>query len=482
MNAQHHRFLQSTEARSLDDRRVELSFSSEEPVLRSYGYEVLDHSPGAADLSRLAAAAPLLADHDAASQIGVVERAWIDQAARKGRAVVRFSSSARASEFLVDVRDGIRQNVSFGYTTSEAVQAGTRDGEPIFRITRWQPFEISIVSVPADVTVGVGRSLPAVGVATRSAAVASPTRPDSLSARLAASVGERVSPMNLLQARAGERPRAGQEPMPFSLSLTDTYVPGRNPGRPVEASWHRLAESVLVGSRVLQAGVGLVVWHEDAARVQVYGRVGLQTRPGAMRVVEPAEFSTIAETAAFATAAASPSVVDATSFPWSEAPIAFDDGSHVRKAFSIVLTHADRRDVASLFESISQAIVAGLSRAADEALLSAIDDSTPAAFTLAAAAAAGRSFQELRAVVGTAGTGAAVDASGALRCGLVPAELTSETAKSFVFAPSRLAVVLHERVDVLISAPARNGEITVTVWADLLPLIPSAATSVWEVA
>ena len=60
-------------------RTVELSFSSEAPVERWFGTEILDHSPGAVDLSRLNGSGPLLVDHDTGDQVGVVEEARIGE-------------------------------------------------------------------------------------------------------------------------------------------------------------------------------------------------------------------------------------------------------------------------------------------------------------------------------------------------------------------------------------------------------------------
>ena len=70
--------LEATPKIDAEARTVELAFSSENPVERSFGNEVLSHDEGAADLSRLNDGAPLLLEHDRAQQIGVVERAWVD--------------------------------------------------------------------------------------------------------------------------------------------------------------------------------------------------------------------------------------------------------------------------------------------------------------------------------------------------------------------------------------------------------------------
>lgn len=141
------------------DRTVNLAFSSEEPYLRWFGLEILGHAAGEADLSFLAGGtAPFLDGHDSRRQIGVIEKAWID-ADRKGRAVVRFSKNPAAQEVFQDIIDGIRKNISVGYEVEEMtlVEENAKEGNS-YRVTRWTPLEASVVAIPADRTVGVGRS------------------------------------------------------------------------------------------------------------------------------------------------------------------------------------------------------------------------------------------------------------------------------------------------------------------------------------
>ena len=142
-------------------RTVRLGVSSEEPVERSFGMEVIDHRAGSMDLSFLnSGRAPLLLDHDMGRQVGIVESVDLDEGARRLRATVRFGRSALASEVFTDVVDGIRQNVSVGYRIDGRIEEED-DSEEIYRV-RTTPMEISIVSIPADQSnlVGVGRSAP----------------------------------------------------------------------------------------------------------------------------------------------------------------------------------------------------------------------------------------------------------------------------------------------------------------------------------
>ena len=143
-----------------DTRMVRVGVSSEEPVERDFGMEVIDHSRDSMNLEFLnSGRAPLLLDHDMTKQIGVVEGVEMDEEARRLRAIVRFGKGAMASEVFDDVRDGIRSNISVGYRIDGQVERGD-DEEGIVRV-RTTPMEISIVSVPADQSnlVGVGRSV-----------------------------------------------------------------------------------------------------------------------------------------------------------------------------------------------------------------------------------------------------------------------------------------------------------------------------------
>ena len=139
-------------------RTVGLSFSSETPVERWFGMEVLSHDPKHVNLGRLNDGAPLLMDHNINDQIGRVESAMVD--GKRGQAVVRFSKSARGSEIFNDVMDGIRQNISVGYRINEMELDESRsEGEvETFVATSWQPYEVSVVSVPADNSIGISRT------------------------------------------------------------------------------------------------------------------------------------------------------------------------------------------------------------------------------------------------------------------------------------------------------------------------------------
>jgi HK97 family phage major capsid protein len=181
------------------DGAVEFALSSEAPYERWFGIEILDHAPAAVDLTRLSDGRhPLLLNHDPERQIGVIEKAWLDTETRKLRIRARFSRAPLGQEIKQDVEDDIRTLVSVGYMIDEITEvkrgedgaeqvlrtfsgeeferemrsthgdafyrsAGEARGKggdapPVFRVTRWTPFEGSVVPIPADVTVGKGRA------------------------------------------------------------------------------------------------------------------------------------------------------------------------------------------------------------------------------------------------------------------------------------------------------------------------------------
>ena len=156
LEMKHHRSME-LEAKTIDQesRQVRIAISSEAPVQRSFGLEVLEHSNEAIDLSFLESGrAPLLLDHNPERQIGVIESVELDGSARRLRATVRFGKSALAQETFDDVVDQIRSNISVGYEISKL----ERKDKDTYVAKSWRPMEASLVSIPADVTVGVGRS------------------------------------------------------------------------------------------------------------------------------------------------------------------------------------------------------------------------------------------------------------------------------------------------------------------------------------
>jgi len=140
---------------NVEERTVELVWTTGAQVKRaswSRGdyIEELSLQPGAVRLDRLNGGAPLLNSHssyDLRDQIGVVLRAWLDGA--EGRALVKFSSRADVEPIFRDVRDGIYRNVSVGYKVHKTERDET-GVTPIERAVDWEPYELSLVPIPAD--------------------------------------------------------------------------------------------------------------------------------------------------------------------------------------------------------------------------------------------------------------------------------------------------------------------------------------------
>lgn len=147
-----------------EERTVELSFSSEEPYERWWGVEILDHTEGCIDLERLNSIGCVLFNHNRDMVIAKIEKAWIEN--QRGYARIKFDEDEASDIIYKKVQSGTLKGVSTGYqvTNWEEVAANKKseDGRftgPCDIAKRWMPFEISVVSVPADATVGVGREL-----------------------------------------------------------------------------------------------------------------------------------------------------------------------------------------------------------------------------------------------------------------------------------------------------------------------------------
>lgn len=129
---------------------IPCTVSSEEPVDRGSFVEILSHDPGQIDLRR--APLPLIVQHDHHQlNIGVVENLRIEGKKLKGDA--RFGSSELAQQIFKDVQHGIVRSLSVGYQLLDTIKQAGRAAT-----FSWQPYEVSVVSVPADTQAGFYRS------------------------------------------------------------------------------------------------------------------------------------------------------------------------------------------------------------------------------------------------------------------------------------------------------------------------------------
>lgn len=147
-----------------NERKFELSFSSEEPYERWSYIEILDHTENAVDLSRLNEIGCVLFNHNRDIVVGKILKAWVKE--NRGGAEVEFDTDEESEKIYQKVKNGILKGVSVGYrvTLWEEVGANKKslDGRftgPCSVAKKWFPYEISIVSIPADATVGVGRDM-----------------------------------------------------------------------------------------------------------------------------------------------------------------------------------------------------------------------------------------------------------------------------------------------------------------------------------
>lgn len=150
------------QVKSEDDTKIiELSFSSEEPYQRWYDHtEILDHK--GIQLDRLNDIGVVLYNHNRDKVIGKVKKAWVED--NRGLAVIELDNDEFSTEIYKKVESGTLKGVSVGYSidTWEEVKAGKESTDgfagPCYIARKWTPYEISIVSIPADGTVGVGRA------------------------------------------------------------------------------------------------------------------------------------------------------------------------------------------------------------------------------------------------------------------------------------------------------------------------------------
>lgn len=185
-------------------RTVWIALASEAPYERWWGREILDVKKGAIREDRLKSGIPLLVGHDTGDQVGIFDQYEIT-ADRRLRGLARFGRSARAEEIFRDVIDNIRRDASLGYVIHDLILEREEEGYGTYRITDWEPLEGSLVSVPADPSVGVGRA----------AATSTPTpqqrRPDMEAAERAKIEADTRAKVEAEFAARAEAERAARE-------------------------------------------------------------------------------------------------------------------------------------------------------------------------------------------------------------------------------------------------------------------------------
>lgn len=154
------------EVREVDDenRKVHVSFSSEKPVERYFGAEILCHDKESVQLERLQEIGVSLFNHNRDVVIGIPENVSLNETERRCHADLLFDDDEDGEKIFRKVKKGILRGISVGYSVEcwEEVKAGATSSNgrftgPAYVATKWTPLEISIVSVPADSDVGVNR-------------------------------------------------------------------------------------------------------------------------------------------------------------------------------------------------------------------------------------------------------------------------------------------------------------------------------------
>ena len=92
----------------------------------------------------------MLLNHDPDRVLGIVERARIDEK-RRGMARITWATNDLARQVRQDVEAGVMPNISVGYAVLQAEPEGD-----VMVVRKWQPIELSVVSIPADASIGVG--------------------------------------------------------------------------------------------------------------------------------------------------------------------------------------------------------------------------------------------------------------------------------------------------------------------------------------
>jgi len=149
-----------------NNRTLALSFSSEMPVERWFGKEILLHDEGNFDLSRLSKVGAALFNHNPNYIIGPINNARIE--GKRGKAEIGFDDDEQGNYALTKVKSKSLKGVSFGYAINKAIEVAENETQeiqgrkikgPAIVGTKWTAYEISLTPIPADPSVGVGRDV-----------------------------------------------------------------------------------------------------------------------------------------------------------------------------------------------------------------------------------------------------------------------------------------------------------------------------------
>lgn len=267
----------------VERRTVTLAFATESPVDRIFGFEVLVCDRSAVRTRRLDSGMNALVDHEWPDVVGVIE-SYSFGTDRVMRAVVRFGKSARAEEIFQDVVDGIRKNVSVGYLIYDLVLQQSSEGVETYRVTDWEPYEISFVSVPADIKSGVGRS---VQLRMSASQIISTQKVNTMSAENEA--------VQTAASTSTPAPAAASEPIAPTVANTAArsanvqVMESRNHAKEIAAIAQKNPKLTDIAMRAIQGGSTVEAFQTEAIRAMADG--GLPTAEIGMSAGEVRRYS-----------------------------------------------------------------------------------------------------------------------------------------------------------------------------------------------
>ncbi|MCB1350044.1 MAG: hypothetical protein KDK11_15925 [Maritimibacter sp.] len=299
-------------------------------------------------------------------------------------------------------------------------------------------------------------------------------------------MGKKAMPKNLVEREDGSllvnkavsSVAAVADALPLSSEISTLIdLEGRvildPPWKSAGASVH-IDAAIAASSRAVGAGAHLIVVDPNAEPIPIRKGVAFQYTRARLASLDPATFAVVDFDA-------DPNAkVSVSPRPVSEVEVDPDDMVSYAFAFQLNRRELKATPPEHLAGEILWPISMGLGQVCDAAIFAELSAQAPNPWALGKAAAAGIPFGELRALVGTGGTGAQAT-EGALFVDGIPAELTADTAGTFVGAWSRAAIAINPDINLLLKRTSAAGELEVTCWVDMKAYVPDAS-KFWSVA
>lgn len=282
-----------------------------------------------------------------------------------------------------------------------------------------------------------------------------------------------------------------QEPHAFSkapagmsaiLRLSDDFLPDlmtadgrvtRTPFAGPAGQSLRLDAAIAAQSRVAQAGAHLIVQANTGSddAVGAEGVIGVRRRYSQLRAIEAALFNA---------PVADDGDLIVSNHPVFSAEIDWENARQLGVRIELPRSELRNPGLETIAAEIMAAVTLGIARAADRLVLQECAASAAADFTLAAAAARGLRFDELRAFSCLDGAGA-VGLDGVLRVAGIPAELSGDSSASVVGAFTRCGIAIHDEVTLMLERRGLAGGLTATAWITAQALVPAGVGAFWSV-